>query len=99
MRLLLVEDEVKVARALQQGLSAEGYEVTVAGTGEEAFFLLTTRPFDLLLLDWMLPGRSGMEILAELRKRDFQAPCWFSPPRIPLRTASRAWTPGRTITW
>ena len=74
MRILLVEDEVKVARALQQGLSAEGYEVTLAGSGEEAFFLLTTRAFDVLLLDWMLPGRSGMEILAELRKRDFQSP-------------------------
>jgi DNA-binding response OmpR family regulator len=74
VRILLVEDELKVARALQQGLTAEGYAVTVAGTGEEAFFLLTTQPFDLLLLDWMLPGRSGMEILAELRKRDFQAP-------------------------
>lgn len=74
MRILLVEDELKVARALQQGLTAEGYDVTHVSTGEEAFFLLATQPFDLLLLDWMLPGRSGMEVLAELRKRDFQEP-------------------------
>lgn len=74
MRVLLVEDEVKVARALQQGLAAEGYTVTVAHTGEEGFFLLTTQPFDLLLLDLMLPGRSGLEILSALRKRYFEAP-------------------------
>jgi DNA-binding response OmpR family regulator len=74
VRILLVEDELKVARALQQGLTAEGYDVTHAGTGEEAFYLLTTQSFDFLLLDWMLPGRSGMEVLGELRKRDFQAP-------------------------
>jgi DNA-binding response OmpR family regulator len=74
VRVLLVEDEVKVARALQQGLAAEGYTVTVAHTGEEGFFLLTTQPFDLLLLDLMLPGRSGLEILSALRKRYFEAP-------------------------
>lgn len=74
MRILLVEDEAKVARALKEGLTAEGYDVRVAGTGEEAFFLLSTQPYDLLLLDWMLPGRSGMEILAALRQRDFHAP-------------------------
>jgi DNA-binding response OmpR family regulator len=53
---------------------AEGYDVEVAGTGEEAFFLLSTKAYDMLLLDWMLPGRSGMEVLAALRQRDFQAP-------------------------
>ncbi len=74
LRILLVEDEAKVARALKEGLTAEGYEVEAAGTGEEAFFLLSTRAYDLLLLDWMLPGRSGMEILTALRRRDFQAP-------------------------
>ncbi len=73
MRILLVEDELKVAEALRHGLEAEGYHVTVAHTGEEGFFLATTQPFDLLLLDLMLPGRSGLEILAALRQRDFQA--------------------------
>ena len=72
LRILLVEDEVKVARALKQGLEAEQYEVTVTHSGEEAFFLATTKPFDLLLLDLMLPGRSGLEILAALRERGFQ---------------------------
>ncbi len=74
MRILLVEDEVKVARALREGLEAESYETVVANNGEEAFFLATTQPFDLLLLDLMLPGRSGLEILAALRQRGFQTP-------------------------
>ncbi len=74
MRVLLVEDEAKVARALKEGLTAEGYSVLVAGTGEEAFFVLTTQAFDLLLLDLMLPGRSGLEILSALRQRDFRTP-------------------------
>jgi two-component system copper resistance phosphate regulon response regulator CusR len=72
VRILLVEDELKVANALKQGLEAEHYEVRVAHTGEEAFFLATTQPFDLLLLDLMLPGRSGLEILAALRQRGLQ---------------------------
>ena len=74
MRILLVEDEVKVARALKEGLEAESYTVTTAHSGEEAFFLATTQPFDLLLLDLMLPGRSGLEILAAARQQGLRAP-------------------------
>jgi two-component system, OmpR family, copper resistance phosphate regulon response regulator CusR len=74
VRILLVEDEVKVARALREGLEAESYETVVANNGEEAFFLATTQSFDVLLLDLMLPGRSGLEILAALRQRGFQMP-------------------------
>ena len=57
MRLLVIEDEAKVARALNDGLSREGYEVTVARTGEEGYYLLDSAPFDLVVLDLMLPGR------------------------------------------
>ncbi len=73
-RILLVEDERKVAQALEQGLSAEGYRVTVAPTGEDAFFVLSTKEFDLVLLDLMLPGRSGLEILAALRQSNTNLP-------------------------
>jgi two-component system copper resistance phosphate regulon response regulator CusR len=69
MHILVVEDEAKVARALKEGLEREAYEVTVARTGEEGYYLLGTRPFDLVLLDLMLPGRDGLEILATLRSR------------------------------
>lgn len=74
MRILVVEDEKKVAKALQEGLEAEHYQVTVAYTGEEGFYLLNSQTFDLVLLDLMLPGRDGFEILKTLRERGLQTP-------------------------
>ncbi len=74
MRTLLIEDEPKVAKALKQGLDAEGFEVVVAPTGEDGFFLATAQQFDLILLDLMLPGRDGLEILATLRKKGVKTP-------------------------
>lgn len=74
MRILVIEDEKKVAEALKKGLEAERYEVTAAHTGEEGFFQLNAGVFDLVLLDLMLPGRDGIEILATLRKRGIETP-------------------------
>lgn len=74
MRILVVEDEPKVAKALSSGLAAERYDVLVASMGEEAFFLVNEDSFDLVLLDLMLPRRDGLEILAALRKRGVQTP-------------------------
>jgi DNA-binding response OmpR family regulator len=73
VRILVIEDETKVARALAEGLRAERYQVTVAGTGEEGFYLGSTQTFDLVLLDLMLPGRDGIDILRALRARGTQA--------------------------
>ena len=73
-RILIVEDEPKVARAVREGLQAEGYEVAVAETGEDGFFQACSQPFDLILLDRMLPGRDGLEVLATLRQRGLQMP-------------------------
>jgi DNA-binding response OmpR family regulator len=73
-RLLVVEDEPKVARALREGLQAEGYAVTVAATGEEGYFLATSQPFDVLILDRMLPGRDGIDILETLRRKGVLTP-------------------------
>lgn len=74
MKILVVEDETKVARALADGFRAEHYEVEIANTGEDAFFLLNAETFDLVVLDLMLPGRSGIEILRTLRKRGVSTP-------------------------
>ncbi|HKC10871.1 MAG TPA: response regulator transcription factor [Vicinamibacteria bacterium] len=74
MHILIVEDEAKVAQALKEGLQREGYEVTLARTGEEGYYLLDARSFDLVVLDLMLPGRSGLEILGTLRTRDHGIP-------------------------
>jgi len=74
MRVLGVEDERKVAKALREGLEAERYDVSVAASGEEGFFLVNHETFELVLLDLMLPWRNGIEVLTTLRKRGLQTP-------------------------
>ena len=74
MRILVVEDEQKVANALKEGLEEERYEVDLAYTGEDAFFRVNTEKFDLILLDLMLPGRDGLQILTSIRKRGVETP-------------------------
>jgi DNA-binding response OmpR family regulator len=74
VRILVVEDDKKVAKALRDGLEAEHYEVQVARTGEEGFFLVSHESFDLVVLDLMLPRRDGLEILTTLRKCGLQTP-------------------------
>ena len=74
MRILVVEDEPKVGKALQEGLQAEDYEVTLAPTGEDGFFLASSQQFDLIVLDILLPGRDGIEVLNALRARGMRIP-------------------------
>jgi two-component system copper resistance phosphate regulon response regulator CusR len=74
MRVLVVEDEQKVANALREGLEGERYDVVVERTGEDAFFRLTTEAFDLILLDLGLPGRDGLQILTTLRGKGVKTP-------------------------
>lgn len=74
MRILIVEDEPKVARAIEEGLAGEGYAVAVTHSGEEGFFLANTEAFDLMILDLMLPGRDGLDILDGLRRRGLDMP-------------------------
>ena len=74
MRVLVVEDEQKVASALKEGLEGEGYEVVVDGTGEAALFRLKTDPVDIILLDLLLPGRDGLHVLKTLRQQGFETP-------------------------
>ena len=74
MRILVVEHEPKVAAALRAGLEAEHCAVQVAAIGEEGFYLANTERFDLILLDMMLPGRDGVEILTHMRRQGVQTP-------------------------
>ena len=73
-RVLVVEDEQKVANALKEGLEGETYDVIVERTGEGAFFRVNTETFDVILLDLGLPGRDGIEILPALRQRGLKTP-------------------------
>lgn len=72
--MLIVEDECKLAQVLSSALEAEHYDVVVAATGEDGFFRANAERFDLVLLDLMLPGRSGLDILAALRQRRVDTP-------------------------
>jgi two-component system copper resistance phosphate regulon response regulator CusR len=74
MRVLIIEDDEKTARALVSGLVSGGVFAAAAHTGEEGFFLLNAETFDLVVLDWMLPGRDGIEILKTLRSRGSKTP-------------------------
>jgi two-component system, OmpR family, copper resistance phosphate regulon response regulator CusR len=74
VRVLIVEDERKLAQVLSSALQAEHYDVVVAATGEDGFYRANAELFDLVVLDLMLPGRSGLEILQTLRQRHVETP-------------------------
>jgi two-component system copper resistance phosphate regulon response regulator CusR len=74
VKVLLIEDDAKTARAVASGLRGEGFEPVMAKTGEEGFFLLSRENFDVVILDWMLPGRDGIEVLGTLRARGSKTP-------------------------
>lgn len=69
MRILLVEDSARLQRTLATALRRSSYAVDVAGNGEEGLWLATTQPYDLVVLDIMLPQRDGLSVLHELRAR------------------------------
>ncbi|MDP2055725.1 MAG: response regulator, partial [Acidobacteriota bacterium] len=74
MRVLVIEDDPKVAAAVKAGLQGEGYEAVVSATGEDGYFRATTEPFEAILLDLGLPGRGGLEVLASLRGQGLKVP-------------------------
>lgn len=74
MNILLVEDERKLAEAVAEGLHGEGYAVTLSPSGEDALSSMRQHHFDLVLLDVMLPARSGLEVLGDMRKAGYKAP-------------------------
>jgi len=74
MRVLIVEDEKKLASIIQRGLNEEGYAVDIAGTGEEAENLALNIPYDLILLDIILPGKDGIAVCRTLRDKKIKTP-------------------------
>ena len=74
MRILVVEDELKVARFLKKGLEAEGYEVETAADGKSGEKLARTEAYDLILLDVLMPKKGGFEVLRDLRKDEIRTP-------------------------
>jgi two-component system copper resistance phosphate regulon response regulator CusR len=74
MHILVIEDQRKIAHALREGLQAHDYSVSLASTGEEGFYLLSSQEFDLVILDLMLPGRDGIDILKTIRRAGKRLP-------------------------
>ena len=74
MRVLVVEDEVKMARAIRRGMEQEGYAVDTALDGDEGLHLVTENDYDAIVLDVMLPGIDGLEVCRRLRERGRWAP-------------------------
>ena len=74
MRVLVVEDEVKMAGLLERGLEEEGHAVDVAGRGEDALWMARAAPYDAIVLDLMLPGLDGFAVCRELRAKEVWTP-------------------------
>ena len=74
MNILVVEDERKIAQFIRKALLEQGFAVSVCHDGDKAHALLTAHPFDLLVLDIMLPGRDGLSLLKNLRERKDTVP-------------------------
>ncbi|MDO7884580.1 response regulator transcription factor [Hymenobacter cheonanensis] len=77
MQLLVIEDEPGIARFLKQGLEEESFGVEVAETGTEGLRQALAQKFDLLLIDWMVPGLTGLEVCQQLRARHDHTPIIF----------------------
>ncbi len=74
MRILVIEDEVKIAQFIKRGLKEEGYAVDVANDGEEGHFMLSSNEYDAIILDLMLPKIDGLTLCRTLRKEGNQTP-------------------------
>ncbi|MDB6136969.1 MAG: response regulator with CheY-like receiver domain and winged-helix DNA-binding domain [Verrucomicrobiaceae bacterium] len=84
MRILVVEDQKKIASFIEQGLSQHGFVVDVCHTGEEGFYNATTESYDAMVMDVMLPGRDGLSILKSLREKGLTLPVLILTARSEL---------------
>lgn len=74
MKVLVIEDEKKIASFIRKGLEAAGFVLDISHHGDEGFTLAITRPYDAIVLDIMLPGKDGLSILRQLRERKMAVP-------------------------
>ncbi len=77
MRILIVEDEPGIANFLRDGLTEESFAVDIAANGNKGLELSSTNEYDLILLDWMIPGISGIEVCRQIRKSNSLVPIIF----------------------
>lgn len=92
--VLVVEDHPHVARSIGQGLTGDGYAVRIAATGDEGRALVYGDAYDLVVLDLMLPGTSGLELLREMRDRAVDTPVLILTARDSLDDRLRGFDSG-----
>ena len=92
--ILVIDDEIEIREGLEAMLNSEGFRVVTAETGEQGLAWLETRPVDLVLLDFNLPGKNGVEILEELRGRDQELPVILITAYASVDTARAAFKAG-----
>lgn len=99
--VLLVEDEPAQREILRYNLASEGYDVSIAENGDDAMVLVEEIGPDLILLDWMLPGVSGIEICRRVKSRreTTDIPVIMLSARSDEMDRVRGWKPAPTITW
>ena len=75
MRILIIEDEHKIAQALKKALEQENYSVDLSFDGDDGYAMITTEPYDLAIIDWMIPGKyDGINIIKTVRKEGIKIP-------------------------
>lgn len=74
MKILIIEDDLNIISFLKRGLVEDGYCVETSKDGEEGEYLANINTYDLIILDWMLPNKSGIEVLKSLRKKGISTP-------------------------
>jgi DNA-binding response OmpR family regulator len=85
MKILIVEDDPAIASLLERALAEEGWRTRAVADGEEGLYLAEVEPFDLMILDWMLPGLEGTEILYRLRRKGIGIPVLMLTARGKVR--------------
>jgi DNA-binding response OmpR family regulator len=96
MRILVIEDEARIQAFLTRGLEAEGYSVVAAGDGRQGLDLATATRWDLVVLDLLLPGLNGLQILRELRRTKPELPVVILSARSDVQTKLRGFELGAT---
>lgn len=96
MRILVVEDEARILAFLTRGLEAEGYTVVAADNGRDGLALATAEHWDLVVLDLLLPGLSGLQVLRELHRARPRLPVLILSARTDLQTKLRGFELGAT---
>src|SRR5262245_32546052 len=93
-RILLVEDEANLRRTLTDLLKSDGYIVESSGDGLEAQEMAMSQPFDLIILDVMLPSRNGFDVCLHLRKNEIQTPILMLTARSELNNKVQGFKAG-----